>query len=164
MSILEQLLCKFTYVINLTDCCKCISAMMRTYDQWLRFVIGDTSDSHMTTHFLNIFVKFCTKWCILNIVDRTIKSVFSVYCHSASSCSQMWMVVDTKEQIKYTILLWCYAKKSAHCLFLSFLKLSWHSSTNASITRCIHIYSLFHRTLAFYFYATVLSSLLIADR
>ena len=29
---------------------------------------------------------------------------------------------------------------------------------------CIHIYSLFHRTLAFYFYATVLSSLLIADR
>ena len=80
MSRIKNILNDLIHIIDLTYRCNCIRSMMRTHDQRLWLIIRNTANSHISFHFLHIFVKLCTKWGVLDIMDRTIESILSVYC------------------------------------------------------------------------------------
>ena len=62
---------------------------MGTYDQRLWLIVRNTADTEISFHLLHIFVEFGSEWCILNVVNRTIKSFFAVNGHSSASCTKM---------------------------------------------------------------------------
>ena len=80
MALIENILNDLINIIDLTYRCNCIRSVMRTHDQRLWLIIGNTANSHISFHFLHIFVKLCTKWGVLDIMDRAIESILSVYC------------------------------------------------------------------------------------
>ena len=66
---------------------------MRLYKKRLRLVIRNTSDSKIAFHLIYIPVKFCTKRSIFYIMDRTAELSVSIRSHSASSRSEVRMIV-----------------------------------------------------------------------
>ena len=88
---------------------------MRAYNQRLGFEIGDTSDAEIALHLMNIFLKFGTEGRVLDVMYGSIETfLLSVYCESASSGSQVRVVICTEEQVKHTIFSGCNSKKTAH--------------------------------------------------
>ena len=63
--------------------------------QGLRLVIRDAGNSHVAFHLLHISFELGPEGRILNIVNGSVKSAGSVGSHTASSGSQVRMVVDS---------------------------------------------------------------------
>ena len=114
-----QLLQKFIVIIDLSHKSEGKAADPGTEQKGLRLIIRNTSDSHISLHGPHISVKFCTERRVLNVVDGTVKSMFSVNSHTSAACSQMRMVIHSVKKLQYTVILRCYSKKSAHNALLS---------------------------------------------
>ena len=82
-----------------------VGTVVRADDQGLRFIIGDTTDTHIPFHLPHIFVKFGAKRCVFYIVNRAVKAVFAVYRHAASPCTKVRMIVCPKKQVKDAVIL-----------------------------------------------------------
>ena len=79
--------------------------MMRTNQQGLGFIIGNTADAQMSVHVVDFLIKLRSEGRILYIVNRSVISFFfAVYNHSRTSCSKVGMIVCSEEQIKHTVL------------------------------------------------------------
>jgi hypothetical protein len=59
-------------------------------------------------------LKFSPERTVFNVVDGSVKAVFTEHGHAGSSGSQVRMVVCPEKQIKDTVILQCRCKKSAH--------------------------------------------------
>ena len=71
----------------------------------------------MAAHRLKITFEFGTERGVLDIVDGTVKTfLFTEKTETATSRAEMGMIVHTEEQVKHTIIIRGYAKKSAHVL------------------------------------------------
>ncbi len=105
-------------IVDLSHRADSISTVMRTDQQRLRLIIGNTADSKLPVHIVDILVKLGSKRSVLDIVNRPLKPArFVVNCHSGTSRPQMGMIIRPKKQIKHTILFGCNSKKTAHfCL------------------------------------------------
>ena len=58
--------------------------------------VGDTADTDIAFHFVGIFIKFCTEWCIFDVMDCTAKAFsFTINSHPCTSGTQMGMIVYT---------------------------------------------------------------------
>ena len=78
---------------------------MRLDQKGLRLKIRDTADPQISLHLSHVPVKFGPERRILDVVDSPVKPVRSVGRHSASSGSQVRMVIDSVKQFQYTIFL-----------------------------------------------------------
>ena len=71
---------------------------MGTYDQGLGLVVGDTSDTVMAAHFLEITLKFGSERGILDIVNGPVKAfLFGVKAKASASRAEMGMIVHAEE-------------------------------------------------------------------
>ena len=78
--------------------------MMGADEKGLGFVIGNAADAQVAFHMPKVFVKFGTKRSVFDIVDRPVKSFFSVVNgHSGAAGAEMGMVVCSEKQVKDTI-------------------------------------------------------------
>ena len=50
---------------------------------------------------------------------QDLKAIVTIGCQTTATGSQVGVLIGTKEQIEYTILLGSYAKKSAHVILLT---------------------------------------------
>lgn len=116
MSLGKFCLQKSLRIIDGTDGGKGIGAQMRTNQEGLRVIVADAADAAGTAFKINqIMLKFGTEGCVFDIVNLPLKACFlAVECHTAFFCAEVGMVVNTEENIEYTVLLTCYAKKTAH--------------------------------------------------
>ena len=110
---------KFIIIVDLSHKGKGKASNPGTEQKGLRFIIRNTSDSHISLHGTHIPVKFCTERCVFNVVDGTVKSMFSVNSHTAAACSQMRMIIHSVKKFQYAVAFRCYSKKSAHNVLLS---------------------------------------------
>ena len=114
----ENFIHNFLCIVNFSHGCNGKCAMMGTHNQWLWFKIGNAANPVISLHFLHVFIKFRPKWGIFYIVNCTVKPVLSIHRHSGTSCSQMGMIIGSKKQIKYAVILRCHSKKTAHDVLL----------------------------------------------
>lgn len=102
--VFKDFACDFFGVIDLADRCDAEGAVMRTDQNGLRFVVGDTADAVLSLHFRGFLLEFGSERCVFDVVDGFIKSVFfAVNRHTCTSGAEVRMIVYTVKQIKYTI-------------------------------------------------------------
>ena len=120
----EDLLDQLVRIVDLTDRTDGVSAMVGTDDQGLGLKIRDTADAQLAFHASDFFVKFCSERGIFDIMNRSVETQISVIDrHAGTPCAQMRMIVCTEIQVKHTIRLGSYSKKSTHrCSFLLAVK------------------------------------------
>ena len=118
--LLDQLVC----IVDLAHCADGVGAMVGTDDQGLGLKIRDTADAQLAFHASDFFVKFCSERGIFDIMNRSVETQISVIDrHAGTPCAQMRMIVCTEIQVKHTIRLGSYSKKSTHrCSFLLAVK------------------------------------------
>ena len=109
---LQQFFC----VDDGTDGCDGICAQVRTNQQGLGVVVGNTADAGYTAfEFVQITFKFCTEGCVFDVMDFALEAFFlAVQSHTAFFCTQVGMVVYAKENIQNAVIFTCYAKETAH--------------------------------------------------
>ncbi len=74
----------------------------------------------MSAHDFEITLEFGTKRGVLDVVDGPVKALLlGIEAKAAAAGTKMGMVIHTEEQIKHTIIIGSYAKKSAHMCSLS---------------------------------------------
>ena len=106
--LIQDLIDQSIFIIDASDRRDCIRAMVRTDEQWLRLVVGNGSDSHAAMHLIYISLKLCSERAVLNVVYRSVETVFFIVDHHAgSSGSQMRMIVCTEKQIKNAVFCLC---------------------------------------------------------
>ena len=91
------------HVIDLADSGDSVCSVMGPYNQRLCFKIRNAADAQVALHVMDIIVKLGTERRVFNVVDGTVKAVFSIHRQSGPAGSQMGMVIRAEKQIKYAI-------------------------------------------------------------
>ena len=98
MSGRKQLLHNAFQIIDLAHCHDGIGSVVGTHQKRLRFIVRNTADSQISFHLIYIFVKLGTKGRILNVVNRSVKSLLlTVYSHSRTPRTQVGMVIRSEK-------------------------------------------------------------------
>ena len=132
MIFVEKLFHQFLRVVDFAYGSQCVGSVMGTDNQWLGFIIGNTTDAVISFHGLDILVKLCTERCIFYVVYGTVKTILAVHSHSASSGTQMRMIIYSEKQIKYAVFFCGHTKKATHFfyLYLSYILFFYGQSTH----------------------------------
>ena len=118
-SVVEQLLQQFRLIADLSNGGDGKGSVVGTHRQRLRFIIRNGSHAHVALHARYIGIEFRSKRSIFNIMNCPIKSILSVHYQSATSGSQMRVIIRSEKQIKHTIFFQRRCKKTAHAKPLS---------------------------------------------
>ena len=104
MALLEQFFDQFFGIVDLSDRCDRIGAVMGSDHQGLGFKVRDTADTDITGHGVHILIELGTERSIFDVMNGTIVPLLPAeYRHTGSSRSQMGMIVCSKEKIKHAI-------------------------------------------------------------
>ena len=113
--LIHQLFC----ISNNANSGNAIYTKMRTDHQRLRISITDTADTAGTRKNSKLFLKLSTEWSLIYRMNLTLEALILIkYNHASASCTKMRMIIQSKENIFYTILLGNYSKKAAHLRLL----------------------------------------------
>ena len=93
-TVLVNFLYQCIKVVDLADCRDCKAAQMRLNQQRLRLEVGNTSDTEIALHLVDIPLKLGAERGIFDVVDCTVKAALAVSCHAAASCAEMRMVIN----------------------------------------------------------------------
>ena len=111
----EQHVRQFLAVIDLSDRCDRIGAVMGADDQRLRFIIADTADAESSLHLHKVLFKLGSEIGTLDIMNCAVKSLFPIiHRHTGPSCAEVGMIIRSIKQIKDDVFTQCCAKKSTH--------------------------------------------------
>ena len=93
-----------------------VGAQMGTNQQGLGVIVADAADAgDAAFKFLEVILEFCTEGGVFDIMNLPLEAFFlAVQSHAAPLCAQMGMIIHPEENIQHTVLLTCYAKKTAH--------------------------------------------------
>ena len=93
-------------------------AKMAADQQGLGIRIGDTANTHAAVHFIQVTFKFRTEGGIFDVMDLTLEAGFRIIEGKTTAfCSQVGMVVRTKENIILAVFAGNSPKKTTHVIF-----------------------------------------------
>ena len=116
----KRLLDKCVEILNAPDGGNRKIAEVGTNNQRLGFGVGNTADTEIAVHFVDIAFKLGAERCVFNVVNRAFKSLFAVNRHTAAARAEVRMVIGSEKQVKHTVTLGRYAKKTTHIFSPSF--------------------------------------------